>query len=126
VVYFKDPVRQRAQEVAVMAYEHHGAAEFLQGLEKYLPALDVKVVGWLIEDEEVVRLGEQSGEHHPALLTAGENGNSFVHVISGEEEGAAEVTDRADGCIGHCGLHGFEDGVIRMQEVQGMLTEIAG
>ena len=109
-----------------MAYEHHGAAEFLQGLEKYLPALDVKVVGWLIEDEEVVRLGEQSGEHHPALFAAGENGNSFVHVISGEEEGAAEVADRADGCIGHCGLNGFEDGVIRMQEVQGMLTEIAG
>ncbi len=126
VVDFEDPVRQRAQEVAVVAYEHYGAAVFLQGSKEDLPALDVEVVGGLIEDEEVVRLGEQHRKYHPALLAAGEYGYPFIHIVAGKEKGTAEVADRADGCIGHGVLHGLEDGAVRMQEVEGMLAEIAG
>ncbi len=49
----------------------------------------------------------------------------LVHLIALEEEGGAQVAHHADGGLGHGVLHGFEHGLCRVEEVHGVLAEVA-
>ena len=56
--------------------------ERLQKLER----LDVEVVGWFVENEQVRRLGEELCQQQPAAFAAGEIFDQAARSIGGEEE----------------------------------------
>lgn len=126
VVDFEDPGDQRTEEVAVVADQDDRPLEPLQGGKQHLAGLDVEVVGRFVKDQEVEGLGQEPGEDYPALLAAREVGDPFIHVVAGEEKGAAEIADDADVLKWHGLLHRLEDGLAGGEEVHGMLAEIAG
>ena len=108
-----------------MADHDQGAGELLQGVEQHLARLDVQVVGGFVEDEEIERPGQQHGQHHPAFFAAAEDFHLLVDIIALEEEGGAEVADHADIGLGHGRLHGCGHRHLTVEQVHGMLAEIA-
>ena len=53
MVDLKDAPCQRAEEIPVVAHQHHRAGEFLQRCKQYLPGLEVEVVGGLVKNQEM-------------------------------------------------------------------------
>ena len=77
--------------------DHHeaavgGAPALLQVAGEPRDALDVQVVGGLVEEEDVVVPGEQTGQGHATALAAGEAPHGLLQVEAVEET-AQDVPD---------------------------------
>ena len=64
--------------------------ELHQRVLQRLAALEVEVVGRLVEDEDVGAGGDQDRQREPPLLAAGDVGELFLDVVAGEEEAAEQ------------------------------------
>ena len=75
-----------------MRNEQQGSVERLQrGLQR-LAALDVEVVGRLVEDEEVRARGDEKREGQPPPLPSREHADGFLlRVVAGEEEASQQL-----------------------------------
>src|SRR4029079_19059567 len=62
-----------------------------------LPALDVEVIGRLVEDQDVGSRGDQDRQRESPLLTAGDVAERFVDVLAGEQEPAEQIADALAG-----------------------------
>src|SRR5699024_12747263 len=81
-----------------------------------LPAVDVQVVGGLVQDQEVDLLIHEHAQPQAALLPAGEDGDGLEHVLSPEVEGRQPVPG---GLGGHASLvveHGVHQVSLRVVE----------
>ena len=54
------------------------------------------MVGGLVQDEEIQGPAQQGGQHQAAFFPAGELVHAFFHLITGKQEGGAEIADNAD------------------------------
>ena len=127
VVDLKDPVDQAAQEVAVMADQHDRAGELLQGVQQHLAGLDVEVVGRLVEDQQVERLGQQSSPEPPGSFRRRRGCRSACRHRRPERERRR----RGCGCtpMFACGMASWTVSKTvcpGIEDVHGMLAEIAG
>src|SRR3989454_10942291 len=86
-----DLVRHLVQEGAVVAHDEHHARIRPQGRCDDLLALDVQVVRRLVEDEEVVVLGDELREGEPSALAAAELADAAVDRVPAEPEAAEEA-----------------------------------
>jgi len=71
-----DGHRSRAdgvQQGAIVRDQQDGAGERAQRILERLPALEVEVVGGLVEEQDVAPPEEDTGHLHPAPLTSGEH-----------------------------------------------------
>ena len=66
------PLGDQLDEVRVVADQDHRAAVFGQRLDQRVAALDVEVVGRLVEDDQVRRVERGEEQRQPRLLAAGE------------------------------------------------------
>ncbi len=83
-----DPIEQRT----VVRDEQHRPRERVERRLERLAALEVEVVGRLVEDEEVRARGDGDREREPPSLAAREDGDLLlVRVPAGEEEAAEQV-----------------------------------
>src|SRR3989441_9470018 len=85
-----DLVRPPVQEGAVVAHDEHDARIRPQGGRHDLLALDVEVVRRLVEDEEVVVLGDELREREARPLAAAELADAAVDRVPPEPEAAEE------------------------------------
>src|SRR5437870_4848369 len=86
-----DLVRHLVQEAAVVAHDEHHARIRPQGRRHDLLALDVEVVRRLVEDEEVVILGDELREGEARPLPAAELADPAVDRVPSEPEAAEEA-----------------------------------
>lgn len=75
---------QTVQEVVVVAYQDHGAAIDVQRFHELVHALDVQVVGGLIENQYLWRrIGkEEPGQRNPEPLATGQRMNGPVDAVA--------------------------------------------
>ena len=71
-----------AQKVAVVGHHHQRAIEGLKRLLEHGLALQIQVVGRLVQDQDVVRVEEQFAQGQPCLLSARQHLDLLVHVFS--------------------------------------------
>ncbi len=105
--------------------DQRGAA-LLEVLGEPVDALDVEVVGGLVQDDQVGRAEQQLGEGDPAALATGERADDGVEAVgeAGEVEAAEEAFDDvADAgvaeplVVGPVGDHLVPDGGVRVERV---------
>src|SRR5262245_55912478 len=70
------------KDVAVMADQHHGAREPFESLEQGFFGNNVKVVGWLVEQQAIVAMGKDLGQREPSALTARKHADALVDVVT--------------------------------------------
>ena len=80
------------EEAAVMAHHQQRAPVGHELLFQHFEGLDVEVVGGLVQDQQVRRLGEQPGQDDAVALAAGQRRHRG-HGPLGAEEEALEVAD---------------------------------
>jgi len=83
------------------------------------------VVGRFVEDQKVERFGQQGGEEQAAFLSAGQDLDTLFHVVALKQEGGAEVAYHSHGGHGQRLADRFKHGPFRVENVHGVLTEIA-
>src|SRR2546428_11732865 len=86
----RDLVGHLVQEAAVVAHDEQHARIRLQGGRHDLLALDVQVVRRLVEDEEVVVLGDELREGEPSAFAAAELADAAMDRVPPEPEAAEE------------------------------------
>ena len=69
-----------------MAHHQQRAGELQQQLLEQIERLDVKIVGRLVENEQIERPGEEPGQQQPVPLAAGEGPHRRPGAIGREEE----------------------------------------
>ncbi|MNI82612.1 hypothetical protein D3C73_1393430 [compost metagenome] len=69
-----------------MGYRQHRAREFLQRFFQCLAGVDIKMVGRLIENEQVRTAVHQHREAQPRPFSAGEIRDRLEHIAAVEEE----------------------------------------
>src|SRR5438093_504476 len=87
----RDLVRHLVQEGAVVAHDEQHARIRPQGRRHDLLALDVEVVRRLVEDEQVVVLGDELREGEARALPAAELADAAVDGVPSEPEAAEEA-----------------------------------
>src|SRR5437879_2442426 len=87
-----DLVRHLVQEAAVVAHDEHHTRIRPQGRGHDLLALDVEVVRRLVEDEEVVVLGDELRERETCAFSAAELADAAVDRVPPEPEAAEEAS----------------------------------
>src|SRR5688572_18830024 len=80
------------EEGAVVAHQKERARIFLEERFEELERLDVEVVGWLVEDQDIRRAREEAGEQQAIALAARERLHRSARALGREEE-IAEVAD---------------------------------
>ena len=106
-----------------MGDQDHRALELGQRVLERLAALDVEVVGGLVEDQDVGAGGDQDRQREPPLLAAGDVGELLLDVGAGEEEAAEQAARLLAGEAG-LALGGVEHGALPGGRV-GVLGEVA-
>ena len=99
------------QQGAVVGDEDDRALELDQRVLERLAALDVEVVGGLVEDQHVGARGDQDRQREPPLLAAGDVAELLLDVGAGEEE-AAEQRPRLLAGEAGLALGGVEHGAL--------------
>src|SRR5207244_2855930 len=84
-------VRHLVQEAAIVAHDEQHARIRPQGRRDELLAFDVEVVRRLVEDEEVVVLGDELREGEACALSAAELADAAVDRVPPEPEAAEEA-----------------------------------
>ena len=79
--------RDAIQKKAVMRDDHRAAGEILQGLFKCAKSVDIEIVGWLVEKQDVGAGFQHFGEMHAVALAAGELADFLLLIRSLEIEG---------------------------------------
>ena len=113
----------RLEQGAVVGDEDDRALEGGERVLERLAALDVEVVGRLVEDQHVGAGGDQDRQREAALLAAGDVVERLLHVGAGEEE-AAEQVARLLAAEPGLALGGVEHGA-RPRRRLGVLGEVA-
>src|SRR5438445_8569804 len=86
-----DLVRHLVQEAAVVAHDEHHTRIRPQGRGHDLLALDVEVVRRLVEDEEVVILGDELREREARAFPTAELDDAAVDRVPSQPEAAEEA-----------------------------------
>ena len=109
-----DGVHHAVEEVSVVRDDDDGAGVILEVAFEPVDAVDVEVVGGLVEEEDVGAAEEEAGEGHAHTPSARKRGEGAVEVIGGEAEPGE------DGFA--AGLHevGFPAGELRVDAVKGV------
>ncbi len=92
------------EEPAVVRDAHEGRAALAQVLGEPGDALDVEVVGGLVEDDQVLLVDEQLGERDPASLAAGERADDGVQAL--REAGQVESAEQSGEHVADLGVPG--------------------
>ena len=113
----------RLEQGPVVGDQQDRALELGQRVLERLAALDVEVVGRLVEDQDVGAGGDEDRQREPPLLAAGDVGELLFDVLAGEEEAAEQGARLRPGEAG-LALGGVEHGALAGRRL-GVLGEVA-
>ena len=114
-----DPGGEPLDEVAVVGDEEQIALILLHRLLDPLPALDVQMVGGLVQDQQVDFAVHQHTQPQTALLPAGQGGHWLEHVLPPELEGGQPVPGALGGAV-QVVNHGVYQGALRVLKVDNL------
>ena len=80
------PIGQGAEQRAIVAHDDHGAVVPLDCVLQCFDRLDVEVVRWLVENEQVCARQHHHRECHPRALSAGQRVRASLYLVAGEPE----------------------------------------
>ena len=83
-----------------MGDQQDGALEGEQGVLERLAALQVEMVGGLVEDQDVGARGDEDRQRETPLLAAGDVVEPLVDVLAAEQEVAEQVAGLLAGQAG--------------------------
>ena len=107
----------RVEQRAVVRHEQQRAGKALERVLERLAALEVEVVGGLVEDQQVgVRLDEDREREAPPLSSA-QLGHRLLHLLTREEEAAEQCA---------CLARGEPGGALRRLEHVALVAELLG
>ena len=107
-----DAVGHGAHQVLVVADQHDGAGEVLQGVLEHVHRVDVQVVGGLVQAQECLGGHEHLGQCQTRLLAAGEDADLlFDGIVVAKEEGSQQAALLRHGPLGRYGVDLLQDGV---------------
>src|SRR6185437_14733679 len=116
--------RQRLDQRAVVRHQEERAREAQQGVLERLAALDVQVVGGLVQDEEVRARDDGARERQSPPLAAGERRHGLLDVLAREEEEPEQV---ARGWAGQAGAgRDRVEGAVGVRQLERLLRVVAG
>ena len=118
------PVDGRFDQMAVMADEDDRAGELGQRPDQRLAAVDVEMVGRLVEDHQVGAAEGGEPEEQAGLLAAGKVGRLGVHLGAHESERAGAGAHLRFGCLRHQIADVVVGRPLRLQLVELVLGEI--
>ncbi len=95
------PIDRGLDQVAVMADEDDGAGKIVERPDQGLAAVDVEMVGRLVEDHQVGAGEGGEAEQQARLLAAGEIGRLGVHLGAHETERPGAGAHLGLGSVGH-------------------------
>ena len=101
-----------AHQVLVVADQHDGAGEVLQGVLEHIHRVDVQVVGGLVQAQERFGGHEHLGQRQTRLFTAREDADLLLDgIVVTKQEGAQQASLLRHGPFGRDGVDLLEDGV---------------
>ncbi len=83
-------VRGGADQVTVVRHDNQRAFELNQRFGQRLTHVEIEVVSWFVEQQQVRSLPDDQRQHQTGLFAAGETLGVFGHLIALEAE-AAEI-----------------------------------
>ena len=81
-----DAADHPVHEEAIMAHHQQCAAVIPQGEFKRLARGDVQVIGWFVENQQVVGQQQQFGQKQARPFAAGKRVDGLIHVLLEEQE----------------------------------------
>ena len=126
VFHADDVVRQRADEMHVVADENERAFVGLQRLDERVHARQVQMRRRLVHQQQVRRIEQQFHQREPAFFAAAQDAHRLEHVVAAKQKTAEDV---ADGLLGDA-LRRVErllqNRVLGIQHRRAVLREVAG
>ena len=104
---------QSVEELTVMAHDDGSTVEGLNGLFQHFLGRNVKVIGGLIENEQVDRREQQPNHGQTRSLTTGEHLHVFLTRLTSKHERAKQVVDLQS----HIARRHLVDGVVNGQRL---------
>src|SRR4051812_18742774 len=86
-------VRQRADEINVVADEDERALELVQRIKQRINAIHVEVRRRLVHEQKIWRIKQEFHEREPAFLAAAQHTDLFEHVIADKKKTAEQCAD---------------------------------
>ena len=86
IVNGPDLLRQLADQIAIMRHKQYGAFKLRQHLLEHFLRGDVKVVGRLVEHQEICAMQAQNRQRQTRALAAAQAGHRLEQIIIGEQE----------------------------------------
>ena len=120
-----DALHQSVEEVAVVAHDDHRAVEGLDGTLEHVLALEVEVVGGLVEDEAVDGLQQELDHRQSGAFAAGEHLHLLVGGLAAEHEGAQYVAYLQPYVAAGHAVDGLEHGELAVEQLRLVLCEVA-
>ena len=107
-----DAVGHGAHQVLVMADQHDGAGEVLQGVLEHVHRVDIQVVGGLVQAQERLGGHEHLGQGQTCLLATGKDADLlFDGIVVTKQESAQQTALLRHGPLGRDGVDLLQDGV---------------
>ena len=107
-----DAVGHSAYQVLVVADQHDGAGEVLQGVLEHVHRADVQVVGGLVQAQECLGGHKHLGQCQTRLFAAGEDADLLLDgIVVAKQEGAQQAALLRHGPLGRDGVDLLQDGI---------------
>ena len=101
-----------SHQVLVVANQHDGAGEVLQGVLEHVHRVDVQVVSGLVQAQKCLGGHEHLSQGQTRLFAAGKNAYLlFDRIVVAKQEGAQQAALLRHGPLGRDGVDFLQDGV---------------
>ena len=81
---FENSRRQFVDEIPVVRDKDDCAVELLQGRQQHVLRAQIKMIGRLVEQQEVRRMQQHARQRVPVAFASGQHSQRFEHVVIGE------------------------------------------
>ena len=125
VLHEPQSIGHKLNEMHVVRDQDDRAVIDVERLDQRAPALDVEMVGGLVEHQQLRRLAGDERKVEPRLLPARKRCNRHIRLLPAEAEGAEAGADTVGRGVGHEARQVAERRARRLQHVDLMLREIA-
>ena len=104
------------QKIAVMGNGHHRPPELLDVIFQPLCGMEIQMVGWLVQQQDIRILQNQTAQIHPRLFSAGELVKQAAPHIAGDGQAVGHLADSHVGVVSAEHLKPFGKTAIALQK----------
>ena len=119
-----DTLHQAIEELTVVTDHDNSAVEGCDGLFQHILGFHIKVVGRLIEDEEVDGLQQELDHCQTRAFAARQHFHLLVRSLAAEHEGSEDIADAHTDIATRYTVNGVEDREFRVKELRLVLSEV--